>query len=1526
MEGVPPKFAPFKKTRVVLALESEPMPIDQKTDLTAHATKPFRAAEGGGAETDEQADAAVEPLMFGKKRARALKEGAEGSSETIAKPRASKIGQSGADEALPEFLRRAKAADDRKKKRERASGLATGADGAKAKATVFSRTNVASREEQAAIVAGFPEELQAKSKILLDVEAEIPYEIEPPSETFVPMTRRGFGSFIIDEYSPIFPTKEERKLDVASCAKKGEEGKKEVKIYHYQAFIREYLRYESPYRGLLVYHGLGSGKTCSAIAAAEALFGNRGSKIIVMTPFSLRDNFISEINFCGFKHFRLQNHWTSMSLKPGSTPEPGMVKMFAINVYGIPETFFTKRVTRIWVPDFDSAPNFDSLAPEEKDEVQTQLKTTIEHRIKFINYNGILARELKAMVCGTPDIFDNAVIVVDEIHNLTRLMQGNLERPFTKAKPLETLTPDRRPLPQCGMSGKYTRGYLFYRLFMGAKNSKIIGLSGTPLINFPDELGILMNILHGPIQTIDFVLAVEPGRAVEDIVRKIANNNENLDTVFFTASEGSLSVTVTRIPEQFVKIFGEKEDIMGIRRRDPLQPIPTLQQVWDGLAESIKAEKVVIRGAPFLKAQELLPSWDTLFRGAFLEEDGITLKNELVLQKRIRGLISYYRGIQGNVMPKVIKDEIVGIPLSGYSLTIYNKLRNQEIQVEMSKPKPQAASGGDAVWAEISDIASMKTPSNYRMSSRQACNFIFPEGLTRPRPRNLAEQDIETGKDRDKIIEADMEDKVAGQESDADSVVDGDDEEAKAQEGLVAGAKPTVKPIKGSREEAEAYKAAIKVAKNKLREMGPTHLQLDGPAERNLAKYSPKFAAMLKNINAIDGSCLVYSQFLEMEGIGIFGICMEANGYVPIEIVPGGDGKLKFSDKTAASLAKGPKVKENRYIEFTGTGSKEQRGAAVSVFNARLDKLPPAMEKVLKEGGWLDNFDGGLCRTFCITSAGAEGLSLKAVRSVHIMEPYWNTVRTQQVKGRAVRICSHMDLPEADQNVSIYTYCTTIPDEAVIAQAVDKTLERSDRFSAKDAAILGVPVPPSAKGKEIDADLFKKVEEKPEEPIPEGSQASLIGPIRFGLKLENDYKGFLTMAPSPIVVDGKRYPTVEHYFQAMKFPNDLQWQEAIRVADKGLKARQLGEDKTKTPRADWDKVKEAVLKEALVAKFQQNRGLLQLLKETGTRPIVFESNDPYWGAGLTGKGKNRLGELLVQVRTELREYQLPVAVGDQPPLKPVDVTALQEEGEGGEGEGEVKAKEIVPDSASAAAVAAPIDWSRAGGASSGAADEEDEEEGGRDIRYQGGGAIELELMPSSYLQEGGGPEDDDRDIILTSDQKVLLISLRKERVMSALQTLMKTVSVDCKLNFEDNNDGSFKCLDLGDNIGSFAYHPDLQKDIVETSAAFKVQEKPVAPKAAAAKASEPVAAVVASGPVAAPVAAAQKGPALKKINYRGTDYRYSYKLNPATGLPFGYIFFEINDLYGEAEPVGYTGVSKKGMPSGDIFTAKPDWA
>jgi hypothetical protein len=129
------------------------------------------------------------------------------------------------------------------------------------------------------------------------------------------------------------------------------------------------------------------------------------------------------------------------------------------------------------------------------------------------------------------------------------------------------------------------------------------------------------------------------------------------------------------------------------------------------------------------------------------------------------------------------------------------------------------------------------------------------------------------------------------------------------------------------------------------------------------------------------------------------------------------------------------------------------------------------MSDVLVEAGFTGNLRGELCRVFCITSAGAEGLSLKNVRRVHIMEPYWNPVRTDQVKGRAVRICSHIDLnyssspEENERTVEVYTYCSTFANEALLHPdgtteytRIDATNLSNDLVKASDAAKMGIPV------------------------------------------------------------------------------------------------------------------------------------------------------------------------------------------------------------------------------------------------------------------------------------------------------------------------------------------------------------------------------------------------------------------------------------------------------------------------------------
>jgi ribA/ribD-fused uncharacterized protein len=454
--------------------------------------------------------------------------------------------------------------------------------------------------------------------------------------------------------------------------------------------------------------------------------------------------------------------------------------------------------------------------------------------------------------------------------------------------------------------------------------------------------------------------------------------------------------------------------------------------------------------------------------------------------------------------------------------------------------------------------------------------------------------------------------------------------------------------------------------------------------------------------------------------------------------------------------------------------------------------------------------------------------------------------------------------------------------------------------------------------------MFEAVEAVPGLPGAAGAAAAVDGPIKFYSKLANEYRGFSNFAPSPMVIRGKRYASVEHYFQSMKFVNPM-WQEAIRVAPTSARAKQLGASKDYEIRDDWQKIREPIMLEALRAKFKQNAGLLQQLKDTGSRPLIEAGPDAFWGEGRLKNGKNRLGKLLMQVREEMKDV---VAAPVAPVAAEAVAAPLSEEA--------AFAGENGPEEEIAGAAAEPL----------AAGDEDEEAEQAED---------DAEALAEQEVYQKGGAKDDERTIILTSDQRVLLISLRKERVLTSLQTLMKSVAVDCELNYVDNNDGSFRCLNLGDSIGDFAYHPDLQKDIAETEAKFKrpaaavqaqaaavqIQAAPVQAQAAAPLAVNAVAeqavlpepegpavsqivklppapvAAAATNEEAVEAAAALVKPKPKRINYRKTEYFYQIRKD-GTGKPLGYLLFNTTDSE-LTRPVGYVEANPAtGLPKGPV--------
>jgi ribA/ribD-fused uncharacterized protein len=137
-------------------------------------------------------------------------------------------------------------------------------------------------------------------------------------------------------------------------------------------------------------------------------------------------------------------------------------------------------------------------------------------------------------------------------------------------------------------------------------------------------------------------------------------------------------------------------------------------------------------------------------------------------------------------------------------------------------------------------------------------------------------------------------------------------------------------------------------------------------------------------------------------------------------------------------------------------------------------------------------------------------------------------------------------------------------------------------------------------------------------------------------RVNEPYGEFSNFSPHPIEMSGRTWPTVEHYFQAQKFYG-TEHEEAIRLAKSPMVAARMGRSRERPLREDWERVKDEVMREALQAKFSQHPNLRSLLLKTDDALLIEHTkNDAYWGDGGDGRGKNRLGELLMELREHLR--------------------------------------------------------------------------------------------------------------------------------------------------------------------------------------------------------------------------------------------------------------------------------------------------
>jgi len=235
----------------------------------------------------------------------------------------------------------------------------------------------------------------------------------------------------------------------------------------------------------------------------------------------------------------------------------------------------------------------------------------------------------------------------------------------------------------------------------------------------------------------------------------------------------------------------------------------------------------------------------------------------------------------------------------------------------------------------------------------------------------------------------------------------------------------------------------------------------------NTDTYSPKFGKIIDNLKTHEGQLgLIYSEFVSGEGIAILSKILELHGYkswqsknndkeeMEVYDLPTGgyasdsvslaadsdceydNGAKSDEDITAdsdceydggapkkkknVSVKKSENKKENKksenkkenkksenktYAIISGDITIEDRTKIVNVFNSNTSKISLLL----------------------ISKTGAEGLDLKRIRHIHIIEPYWNAARQEQIIARGVRYLSHVDMPKSEQNVQTYIYLSDYP-------------------------------------------------------------------------------------------------------------------------------------------------------------------------------------------------------------------------------------------------------------------------------------------------------------------------------------------------------------------------------------------------------------------------------------------------------------------------------------------------------------------
>ena len=219
---------------------------------------------------------------------------------------------------------------------------------------------------------------------------------------------------------------------------------------------------------------------------------------------------------------------------------------------------------------------------------------------------------------------------------------------------------------------------------------------------------------------------------------------------------------------------------------------------------------------------------------------------------------------------------------------------------------------------------------------------------------------------------------------------------------------PTIVASPDGRSIAKCFMTATDTTKSQFR-YAPGLVPFLSPT--NVASHAAKFATILRCIQESTGIVFVYSNFVR-GGVLQFAMTLEEHGYKPAAGIP---------------------VLENPSGEFKGDSPGKYAFLTSDMTNTQIRNLIRTIRSP-------ENMNGSLIRVVVASPLVSEGVDLQNVRQVHVLDPWYNMSRIEQIIGRGLRNCSHAGLDFEDQNCTIYLHITRYADKA--QETYDETAYR----------------------------------------------------------------------------------------------------------------------------------------------------------------------------------------------------------------------------------------------------------------------------------------------------------------------------------------------------------------------------------------------------------------------------------------------------------------------------------------------------